>query len=81
MTAERIESEGTSRVEEKGPPCRRCGQTSWRVEGRPKGRLRFWLETLVAAPDVLIFGNESGGWPTREWQLWTCLSCGRRVRR
>lgn len=81
MTERAIEPEGASRVEEKGPPCRRCSQKQWQVEARPKSRLRFWLETLLVAPEVLVFGDESAGWPEREGQLWTCLSCGRRVRR
>jgi len=69
-----------SRIEEKGPPCRRCGHTVWRVESRPKHPFRFWLEALVAAPEVLLFGDESPGWPAREAEFWICLACGRRVR-
>ncbi|MFQ5879527.1 MAG: hypothetical protein ACE5IZ_05085 [Dehalococcoidia bacterium] len=67
-------------VREKGPPCRRCGHKSWRVARRPKSRLRWLAEMAIAAPDVLVFQRESGGWPSREAELWTCRRCGRRVR-
>jgi hypothetical protein len=50
------------------------------VESRPKGRLRWLAETAVAAPDVWIFQNESGGWPEKQYEVWTCQSCGRRAR-
>jgi len=63
-----------------GPTCRRCGASRWRVERRPKGRLRWLLEMAVAAPEVLIFQDESPAWPAREAEIWTCLGCGRRVR-
>jgi hypothetical protein len=65
---------------EGGPTCRRCGGRRWQVERRPKGRLRWLLEMAIATPEVLLFGDESPGWPSREAELWTCLSCGRRVR-
>lgn len=71
---------GAVRREENGPPCRRCGAHSWQVERRTKGRLRWLLETVVAAPDVWIYQSESGGWPGREFELWTCRGCGRRAR-
>lgn len=70
----------TAEEREKGPPCRRCGHTSWQVERRPKGLARWLAELAVAAPDVLLFGGESGGWPARQAQLWTCQGCRRRVR-
>lgn len=77
-------SEATTRGavhrEENGPPCRRCGTHSWQVERRSKSRLRWLLETAVAAPDVWIYQSESGGWPGREFELWTCQGCGRRAR-
>jgi hypothetical protein len=63
-----------------GPTCRRCGGNRWRVERRPKARLRWLLEMAIALPEVLIFQDESPGWPSRESQFWTCLGCGRRVR-
>jgi hypothetical protein len=66
--------------QERGPTCRRCGNKTWRVEGRPKSRLRWLLETAIAAPDVLIFQGESGGWPSKVAELWTCEQCGRQVR-
>ena len=50
------------------------------MERRSKARLRWLAETVAAAPDVWIFQSESGGWPGREYELWTCLSCGRRAR-
>lgn len=50
------------------------------MERRAKGRLRHLVETIVAAPDVWIYQSESGGWPGREYELWTCRSCGRRAR-
>jgi len=72
---------GTVRDEEKGPPCRRCGGRAWQVARRPKARLRYLLEMAIAAPDVFIFQSDSGGWPSRIAEWWTCLNCGRRVRR
>jgi hypothetical protein len=51
------------------------------VATRPKSRLRYLLETAIAAPDVFIFQSDSGGWPSRAAEWWTCLNCGRRVRR
>jgi hypothetical protein len=51
------------------------------VVRRPKGRLRYAFEVAVAAPDVFIFQSDSGGWPSRVAEWWTCLNCGRRVRR
>ena len=69
------------RREEQGPPCRRCGGRSWRVTRRLKGRLHYLLEVSIAAPDVFIFQSDSGGWPSRAAEWWTCLNCGRRVRR
>ena len=69
-----------ARREEKGPPCRRCAQTEWDIEPRPKSRLRFFVETIFAAPDVWIFQGESGGWPGKQYELWTCLNCGRTAR-
>ncbi|MBI1886036.1 MAG: hypothetical protein HYS09_06985 [Chloroflexi bacterium] len=80
MTAEERAPTASTRVEESANPCRRCGQTRWRVETRPKGRLRWLLEAMVALPDVVIFQSESGGWPGKETEYWTCLNCGRRVR-
>jgi len=73
-------TQGAVRREENGPPCRRCGGRAWLVERRPKSRLRWLLETVGAAPDVWIFQSESGGWPGREFELWTCRECGRRAR-
>jgi len=69
------------RHEDKGPPCRRCGGHAWQVVQRPKGRLRYLLEVAIAAPDVFIFQSDSGGWPSRAAEWWTCLNCTRRVRR
>lgn len=69
------------RHEGQGPPCRRCGGRVWRVVRRSKGRLRYLLEVAIAAPDVFIFQSDSGGWPSRAVEQWTCLNCGRRVRR
>lgn len=71
---------GAVRREENGPPCRRCGGKAWQVERRPKSTLRWLAETVIAAPDVWIFQSESGGWPGREYERWTCLTCGRSVR-
>jgi hypothetical protein len=50
------------------------------VERRDKNRLRWMLETLIAAPDVWIFQSESGGWPGKHQEIWTCRNCGRRAR-
>jgi ribosomal protein L37E len=71
---------GATRQEDKGPPCKRCGQTAWDVQTREKNRLRWALETLLAAPDVWIYQSESGGWPGKTYELWTCRNCGRRAR-
>ena len=68
-------------MEAEGPPCRRCRYTTWKVEPLRKGRIRHLLELMVAAPDVILFGNESAGWPQRETELWICQGCGRRVGR
>ncbi len=74
MTAsEEVEGEGY-------PICRRCGGRRWRLETRPKPRLRWWLELVLAAPEVILFHGESPGWPAPVAQIWTCLGCGRRVR-
>jgi len=71
----------TRRVEGKGYPiCRRCGGRRWQVEERLKSRLRWWLELILAAPEVIVFYGESPGWPSRHVQLWTCLTCGRQAR-
>jgi len=70
-----------ARREEQGPPCRRCAGRAWQVVRRPKNRLRRLLELAIAAPDVFIFQSDSGGWPSRAAEWWTCLNCGRRVRR
>ncbi|HXG35494.1 MAG TPA: hypothetical protein VNL15_00840 [Dehalococcoidia bacterium] len=70
-----------SRTVERGPPCRRCRERRWKVESRPKGRLRRWVETVFALPDVLIFQSDSGGWPKKQAEVWTCLNCGRTARR
>ena len=80
MTASETPAEGAVRREENGPPCKRCASRSWDVEQRPKARLRWLAETIVAAPDVWIFQSESGGWPAMHYELWTCRSCGRRAR-
>ena len=64
-------------VENLGPPCRRCRERRWRVQVRPKPWMRRWLEIVFAVPDVLIFQHESGGWPGKEAEVWTCLNCGR----
>ena len=68
------------RREENGPPCKRCGGKAWQVETRPKAALRWMLETAFAAPDVWIYQSESGGWPKKEYERWSCLNCGRRVK-
>ncbi len=47
---------------------------------RQKSRLRWAIETAFAVPDVLIFQSESAGWPGKEYERWTCASCGRSVR-
>jgi len=62
------------------PPCKRCSSRDWAVESRRKGRLRWLLETVFAAPDVWIFQSESAGWPGEQYELWTCRNCGRRAR-
>jgi len=64
----------------KVPPCKRCGNRDWSVESREKGRLRWLLETVFAAPDVWIFQSESAGWPGKQYEMWTCGKCGRRAR-
>jgi hypothetical protein len=38
------------------------------------------VETVFAAPDVWIFQSESGGWPGKQYERWTCLNCGRSAR-
>ena len=68
-----------ARREENGPPCRRCGGGAWEIVVLPKSRLRWLLETAFAAPDVWIFQSESGGWPAKQYERWTCLACQRRV--
>ena len=68
------------RREDNGPPCRRCGGRAWEVERRTKSPLRWALETVFAAPDVWIFQSESGGWPAKAYERWTCLACGRTAR-
>jgi len=65
---------------EKTPPCKRCGNRDWAIEQRHKARLRWLFEVIFAAPDVWIFQSESAGWPGKEYELWTCRSCGRRAR-
>lgn len=80
MTGRETASAGTVRQEEDGPPCKRCAGRIWEVDILPKGKLRWLLETVFAAPDVWIFQSESGGWPAKEYERWTCLGCGRRVR-
>ncbi len=79
MSAASERTDSTSR-EEHGPTCRRCGNTTWRVEERPKSRLRWLFEMGMASPDVLIFQSDSGGWPSKMAEFWTCHSCGRKVR-
>lgn len=69
-----------ARREDRGRPCKRCANRSWDVETRRKTRLRWLAETVIAAPDVWIFQSESGGWPGKTFELWTCRSCGRRAR-
>ena len=68
------------RQEDKGPPCKRCASRNWSVERHAKSRLRWLAETVIAAPEVWIFQGESGGWPDRRFELWTCRGCGRRAR-
>ena len=80
MTTQQTEPQGAVRREENGPPCKRCGNLSWDVERRPKSRLRWLAETVMAAPDVWIFQSESAGWPGKQYELWTCRGCGRRAR-
>ena len=81
MTPGSAASDGAAvRREERGPPCRRCQGRSWDVERHPKNRLRWLVETAIAAPDVWIFQSESGGWPEKESEFWTCRGCGRRAR-
>ncbi|HEU4759213.1 MAG TPA: hypothetical protein VFT91_04440 [Dehalococcoidia bacterium] len=70
---------GAGRRDDNGPPCRRCSGRSWQVVSLPKSRLRWLVEMAFAAPDVWIFQSESGGWPPKEHERWTCLNCGRRV--
>lgn len=38
------------------------------------------VEMLFAVPDVWIFQSESGGWPGKEYERWTCTNCGRKAR-
>ncbi len=80
MTTEQTEPQGAVRREENGPPCKRCSNRSWDVERRPKNRLRWLAETVMAAPDVWIFQSESGGWPAKQYELWVCRNCHRRAR-
>ena len=80
MTAQETETQEAVRREENGPPCKRCGNRSWDVERRPKNRMRWLAETVMAAPDVWIFQSESGGWPDKQYELWTCCNCGHRAR-
>jgi hypothetical protein len=68
------------RREDKGPPCKRCAGRAWDVQPRRKNTLRWLAETVLAAPDVWIFQSESGGWPAKHFELWTCRACGRRAR-
>jgi hypothetical protein len=35
---------------------------------------------VFAVPDVLIFQSESGGWPKKVYERWTCGQCGRQAR-
>jgi hypothetical protein len=42
--------------------------------------LRYLVEIVFAAPDVWIFQGESGGWPGKEYERWTCAGCGRTAR-
>jgi len=69
-----------ARRETNGPPCKRCSSRVWDVEARPKSPVRWMIETAFAAPDVWIFQSESGGWPAKWYELWTCGACGRRAR-
>jgi hypothetical protein len=62
------------------PPCKRCKSRDWEIEPQEKGRLRWALETVFAAPDVWIFQSESAGWPGKQFELWTCRHCGHRAR-
>jgi len=80
MSESEIGPGAATRIEEKGPPCRRCGNKSWQVETRRKNALRWAIELAVSAPDVIFFHGETTGWPSRQAEFWTCLSCGRRVR-
>lgn len=80
MGERRIEVGTATRLEGKGPPCRRCGHSAWQVESRPKSPLRWAIELAVSAPDVILFHGETTGWPSRQAEFWTCLNCGRRVR-
>ena len=68
------------RREENGPPCRRCARSAWEIEPRPKSPLRWFVETVFAAPDVWIFQGESAGWPGKHYERWTCVNCGRVAR-
>jgi hypothetical protein len=47
------------------PPRPRSGISVWQVESRPKHRLRLLLEWVAAAPEVLLFDNESREGPRR----------------
>ena len=80
MEAPGLTAAQSARREESGPPCKRCGGHVWEIDLCPKGRVRWLLETVFAAPDVWIFQSESGGWPGKQYERWTCLNCGRRVR-
>lgn len=81
MTSSQAGPDASDRIESRGPPCRRCRERRWQVQIRPKSRFRRCLEFVFAVPDVLIFQSDSGGWPGRQAEIWTCLSCGRRARR
>jgi len=67
-------------LNKEGPPCKRCRDKQWRTEERRKSAGRWVIETVFAAPDVWIFQGESAGWPSREYELWTCANCGHSAR-
>lgn len=71
---------GAARREDEGPPCKRCGGHAWSIEPHRKAHVRWLIETVFAAPDVWIFQGESGGWPEKQYERWTCLGCGRTAR-
>ncbi len=72
--------EPQTRREDNGPPCKRCANRSWDVEPQSKNVLRWMVEIVFAAPDVWIFQSESGGWPGKRYERWTCGNCGRKAR-